>query len=92
MQRDTNEKAHRDTAFTLMCGTDSLKTSAPANQQNEMNKPGAMENGAMDKGSMGNNSMGNGSMGTSGMSNDNKGNPREEVSKDGCRLPAARTA
>ena len=46
-----------------------------------MQKPG-MNN--MEKGSMGHSS---GSMGTSGMANDNKGNPKKEMSKDGS--PAA---
>jgi hypothetical protein len=70
------------TALILMSGSAfAQNTGAPAAAQNDMNKPG-MNN--MEKGSMGHSS---GSMGTSGMANDNKGNPKKEMSKDGS--PAA---
>lgn len=65
------------TALTLMCGAAyAQNTGAPANQQNEMNKPG-MNN--MEKGTMSRDGM----SGTSGMSTDTKGNPKKEMSKDG---------
>lgn len=65
------------TAFTLMCGSAfAQNTGAPANSQNDMNKPGMTNN--MEKGSMN-----QGMSGTSGMSSDNKGKPDKEMSKDG---------
>lgn len=61
-------------ALTVMCGAAfAQNTGAPANQQNEMNKPG-MNN--MQKGSLSS----DGTSDTSGMSGDNKGKPNREMS------------
>ena len=71
-------------AVTLMCGSAAFaqNTGAPANAQNDTNKPGMnnMEKGSMEKGSMNNNTSGTSGMSTDSMS---KNNPAKEMSKDG---------
>jgi pentapeptide MXKDX repeat protein len=64
------------TALTLMCGYAFAQNTGPAAQQDNMTKPGQMNNsterGSMEKGSM--------NKGTTGMSND--GMKKEGMSKD----------
>ena len=64
--------------LTLMCGSAVAQTGSPANG-NDMNKPGTMEKGTMNNGM----NSGSGMNNTTGMSQDDKGNPKKEMSKDG---------
>jgi pentapeptide MXKDX repeat protein len=67
------------TALTLMCGSAFAQNTGPAPQQDNMTKPGQMNN-STDKGSMEKGSM---DKGTTGMNND--GMKKEGMSKEGMK-------
>jgi pentapeptide MXKDX repeat protein len=66
-------------ALTLMCGSAFAQSTGPAAQQDNMTKPGQMNN-SIDKGSMEKGSM---DKGTTGMNND--GMKKEGMSKEGMK-------